>query len=104
MQERDLLDELIANGFRIVIEPGVWRPPGPPEIVWSKPPPPPVVMKGPKYTIPFFTVSCEKFTKSEQELKAYETPITKILEENSVKDIALSEDAKFLSMMESLLS
>jgi hypothetical protein len=45
--------------------------------------------------IPFYTISSEKFEKTEQELLAYEMPITKIIEDNSVKDIQEIEDREF---------
>lgn len=51
--------------------------------------------------IPFFTISSEKFEKVEQELLAYEMPITKIIEDNSVKDIQEIEDREFLIHIES---
>ena len=43
----------------------------------------------------FFTISSEVFQKTEQELLAYESPVTKIIEENSVKDIEEVEDREF---------
>jgi hypothetical protein len=57
-------------------------------------------IRAPRYEIPFFTVSSEKFEKTEQELLAYEMPITKIIEENSVKDIQAIEDRQFLVYVE----
>lgn len=39
------------------------------------------------------------FQVSEQELKAYTTPITSIIEANSVKDIQDAEDAYIYSLM-----
>lgn len=48
----------------------------------------------------FFTISSEVFQKTEQELLAYEMPITKIIEENSVKDIQEIEDRQFLIYIE----
>lgn len=36
---------------------------------------------------PFFTVESHRFQKTETELLSYEMPITKILEDNSVKDL-----------------
>ena len=51
--------------------------------------------------IPFFTIMSEKFEKVEQELLAYEMPITKIIEDNSVKDIQEIEDREFLIHIES---
>ena len=49
-----------------------------------------------KYEIPIFTVSSERFEKVEQELLAYRMPITKVIEDNSVKDIQEIEDHRFL--------
>lgn len=57
-------------------------------------------IRAPRYEIPFFTISSEKFEKTEQELLAYEMPITKIIEENSVKDIQSIEDRQFLVFIE----
>lgn len=50
---------------------------------------------GPRYEIPFFKISSEKFTKDEAELLAYDYPVTKVIEDNSVKDIQYVEDSKF---------
>ena len=52
-------------------------------------------IRGSKAEIAFFTISSEMFQKTEQELLAYEMPITKIIEENSVKDIQEIEDREF---------
>lgn len=57
-------------------------------------------IRAPRFEIPFFTISSEKFEKTEQELMAYEMPITKIIEENSVKDIQEIEDRQFLIYIE----
>jgi len=57
-------------------------------------------IRAPRYEIPFFTISSEKFEKTEQELLAYEMPVTKIIEENSVKDIQAIEDRQFLIFVE----
>ena len=57
-------------------------------------------IRAPRYEIPFFTISSEKFEKTEQELLAYEMPVTKIIEENSVKDIQTIEDRQFLLFIE----
>ena len=60
-------------------------------------------IRAPRYEIPFFTISSEKFEKTEQELLAYEMPITKIIEENSVKDLQAIEDRQFLIYVESCI-
>ena len=48
----------------------------------------------------FFTISSLQFQKTEQELLAYDMPITKIIEENSVKDIQEIEDREWLINVE----
>lgn len=57
-------------------------------------------IRAPRFEIPFFTISSEKFEKTEQELLAYEMPVTKIIEENTVKDIQAIEDRQFLIYIE----
>lgn len=52
-------------------------------------------IRGERAEVAFFTISSEMFQKTEQELLAYEMPITKIIEENSVKDIQELEDREF---------
>jgi hypothetical protein len=57
-------------------------------------------IRGSKAEVAFFTISSEMFQKTEQELLAYEMPITKIIEENSVKDIQEIEDREFVIHIE----
>lgn len=57
-------------------------------------------IRGSKAEVAFFTISSEMFQKTEQELLAYEMPITKIIEENSVKDIQEVEDREFVIHIE----
>ena len=52
-------------------------------------------IRGDKAEVAFYTISSEMFQKTEQELLAYEMPITKVIEENSVKDIQEIEDREF---------
>jgi hypothetical protein len=61
-------------------------------------------VEGKRYTIPFSTISSEKFEKTEQELLAYEMPITRVIEENSVKDIQKIEDLRFLQYIEAAIT
>jgi hypothetical protein len=58
-------------------------------------------IRGDRAEVPFFTISSELIQKTEQELLAYEMPITKIIEENSVKDIQEIEDREFVQHIES---
>ena len=46
--------------------------------------------------VPFRRVESERFHMSAQELKAYEMPITKIIEDNSVKNIRTAVDQKLV--------
>lgn len=58
-------------------------------------------IRAPRVEVPFYTISSEKFEKTEQELLAYEMPITKIIEDNSVKDMQEIKDREFLRHCES---
>lgn len=58
-------------------------------------------IRAPRAEVPFYTVSSEKFEKTEQELMAYEMPITKIIEDNSVKDLQEIKDREFTRHIES---
>jgi len=48
----------------------------------------------------FYTISSEMYQKTEQELLAYTMPITKIIEDNVVKDMQEVEDREFLINVE----
>jgi hypothetical protein len=52
---------------------------------------------GERYEIPFFVISSDNHQKTEQELMAYEYPITELIERNAVLDIQKVEDAAFLN-------
>lgn len=49
-----------------------------------------------RYEIQFTTISSDKFQKSESELRSYRMPLTKVLEQNTVKDIQEQEDKIFM--------
>lgn len=57
-------------------------------------------LQGDRYEIPFFMISSEDFQKTEEELLAYEMPLTEVIERNSVKDIQKIEDEHFISAVE----
>lgn len=57
-------------------------------------------LQGKRYAVPFFKVESDLFVKNEAELMAYEYPITKVIEENSIKDIMFVEDSTFLAASE----
>jgi len=54
-------------------------------------------VEGARYRVPFYMISTPLYQKTEQELYAYEMPILKIIEDNSVKDIQETEDSRFIS-------
>lgn len=53
-----------------------------------------------RYEIPIFTISSERFEKTEQELLSYRMAITKVIEDNAVKDIQEVEDHRFIVYIE----
>jgi len=53
-------------------------------------------IRGKRVAAAFFTISSEMIQKTEQELAAYNMPVTKIIEENSVKDMGEIQDREFL--------
>jgi hypothetical protein len=61
-------------------------------------------VKGKRYAIPFYKIESEKFVKNEAELLAYKYPVTKVIEENTVKDIQLVEDYRFLGHAENAIT
>ena len=58
---------------------------------------------GERFEIPFFGVSSDDFQKTEEELLAYEMPLTEVIEKNSVKDIQAVEDKSFIDTINSLV-
>lgn len=61
-------------------------------------------LQGKRYAIPFFKVESDLFVKNEAELLAYEYPITKVIEENSIKDIMFVEDSVFMAASENAVT
>lgn len=58
-------------------------------------------LRGKRFAIPFMTLSSEKFEATEQELMASEAPITKIVEDNALRDVHEIKDREFLLHCES---
>jgi hypothetical protein len=54
-------------------------------------------LQGKRYAVPFFKVESDLFVKQEAELLAYDYPITKVIEENSIRDIMFVEDSVFVA-------
>ncbi len=61
-------------------------------------------IEGDRYELAFFKVESDKFSKSEGELLAYDFPVTKVIEDNSVKDIQSVEDTKFIEAAEAIVT
>lgn len=61
-------------------------------------------ISGKRVAIPFFKIETDKFAKTEGELLAYDYPLTRVVEENSVKDIQAVEDEKFIEYAESAIN
>lgn len=59
---------------------------------------------GERFEIPFFAISSMDFQKTEEELLAYEMPLTEIIEKNSVLDIQKVEDTAFLGQVDQAIA
>ena len=59
---------------------------------------------GERFEIPFFQVSSPDFQKTEEELLAYEMPLTDVIEKNSVLDIQKIEDTSFLGQCDQAIA
>lgn len=54
-------------------------------------------VEGDRFMVKFFTIMSEIFKKAEQELLAYDYPVTQVIEQNTVKDIHEVEDSIFMA-------
>ncbi len=61
-------------------------------------------VEGDRYEIPLLKNESEKFKKQEAELLAYDYPVTKVIEENSVKDLGKVRDGKFIEFTEAVIA
>lgn len=61
-------------------------------------------IQGERAEIKFYTISSERFEKSEQELRAYEYPIQKVIEDNTVPDIQKVEDGRFIDHVDQVIN
>lgn len=59
------------------------------------------LIRGDRVEIPFFTIMSDMWQKAEQEFLAYSYPIGKVIEQNSVRDIAEVQDREFIIHCES---
>lgn len=61
-------------------------------------------IEGDRFEIPFHLISSEDFQKTEEELLAYEMPLTDVIERNSVLDIQKVEDESFLTQVDAAVA
>lgn len=61
-------------------------------------------IEGDRYELAFYKIESDKFSKSEGELLAFDYPVTKVIEDNSVKDIQTIEDSKFIEAAEAIVA
>lgn len=61
-------------------------------------------IKGERYQVNFYRIASDLFSKDETELLAYNYPITKVIEQNSVKDIQTIEDTNFLTAVDAAIT
>lgn len=59
---------------------------------------------GKRYRINFFPIETQRYEKKEEELLAYEMPITKLIEQNSVKDLQYVEDSRLISHVDAAIT
>lgn len=58
------------------------------------------LIRAPRMLVGFYTIASEMFQKNEQELLAYDMPLTRIIEDNSVKDMQEVRDREWLVHVE----
>jgi len=63
-----------------------------------------VYIAGERFEIPFFAVASDDFQKTEEELLAYEMPLTDVIEKNSIKDIQKQEDTSWMTKFDAAIN
>lgn len=61
-----------------------------------------IYVRGKRFAVDFFKIETPFYEKTEQELYAYEYPVIRTIEENSVKDIQFIEDKVFIGHINSI--
>lgn len=61
-------------------------------------------IKGLRVALPFYRIASPKFKIQEEELLAYSYPVTKIIEENSLKDIYTQEDLALKTLADAAIA
>lgn len=59
---------------------------------------------GPRYEIPLYQITSQEYEKVEEELLAYEMPLTELIERNSVLEIQRVEDTKFIELCDAAIA
>jgi len=85
----EYVDDLEPDSIAMRIN---WR--GEPDKTW---------IMGRRYRIQFHTISSDQFQKTESELRAYRMPLTKVIEQNIVRDIQEQEDVAFMDHVKAAL-
>lgn len=85
----EYIDEIEPDSVAMRIN---WR--GEPDKTW---------IKAPRYAIQFSTISSDRFQKAEDELLAYRMPLTKVIEQNIIRDIQEQEDVAFMQHVKAAL-
>jgi hypothetical protein len=85
----EYIDEIEPDSIAMRIN---WR--GEPDKTW---------LMGKRYAIQFSTISSNRFQKAEDELLAYRMPLTKVIEQNTVRDIQEQEDKTFMQHVKAAL-
>ena len=62
------------------------------------------LVQGKRAELPFFQVASKTFQIEEERLFAYEMPVTKVIEDNSVRDVHEAEDRFFLGLVEKAIA
>jgi hypothetical protein len=61
------------------------------------------MIQGKRYAIRLSTISSDRFVKSEQELRSYRMPLTKVIEQNTIKDMQEVQDKTFMDHVKAAL-
>ena len=59
---------------------------------------------GERFEIPFWAIASHDYQKTEEELLAYEMPLTDVIEKNSIKDIQKQEDSAWIRKFDAAIA
>jgi len=63
-----------------------------------------IYIAGQRYEIPFFGVASDDYQKTEEELLAYEMPLTDLIEKNAIKEIQKQEDSSWMTKYDAAIA